>query len=66
MATEHRPVTEGMRTQVYRDYGYSYDYCQGPEQRVPYEFWEVDRLIPLELGGSNDIKNLRPQPIRLC
>jgi hypothetical protein len=26
---------------------------------------EVDHLIPLELGGSNDIKNLWPQPDEL-
>jgi hypothetical protein len=23
---------------------------------------EIDHLIPLELGGSNDVKNLWPQP----
>lgn len=32
------------------------DKCPGPE-------FEIDHLIPLEVGGSNDPKNLWPQPI---
>lgn len=35
------------------------------EYRIPksqHYAYEVDHLIPLELGGSNDIKNLWPQP----
>jgi hypothetical protein len=51
-----------MRAQIYVEYGYNYDNCQGPKRGVPYESCEVDHLIPLELGGSNDIKNLWPQP----
>jgi hypothetical protein len=49
-ATEHRHVTEEMRARVYAEYG------------LPYGGDEVDHLIPLELGGSNDFKNLWPQP----
>lgn len=49
---EHRHVTEGMRDKVYAEYGRS----EGPG------CCEVDHLIPLELGGSNDMKNLWPQP----
>ena len=51
-AREHRQVTEGMRNKVYAEYGRSEGLgcC------------EVDHLIPLELGGSNDIKNLWAQP----
>src|SRR5438477_344466 len=26
--------------------------------------FEIDHLIPLELGGSNELANLRPQPYR--
>jgi len=49
---EHRHVTESMRDQVYAEYGRT----EGPG------CCEVDHLIPLELGGSNEIKNLWPQP----
>jgi hypothetical protein len=49
---EHRHVTEDMRSKVYTAYGRT----RGPG------CCEVDHLIPLELGGSNDIKNLWPQP----
>jgi len=49
---EHRHVTEAMRDRVYAEYGRT----RGPG------CCEVDHLIPLELGGSNEIKNLWPQP----
>jgi hypothetical protein len=61
-ATEHRHVTPEMRAKVYSQYGYNYDHCQGPERGVLYESCEVDHLIPLELGGSNALSNLWPQP----
>ncbi len=51
-ASEHRHVTEAMRDRVYAEYGRA----RGPG------CCEVDHLIPLELGGSNEIKNLWPQP----
>ena len=51
-ASEHRHVTESMRDQVYTEYGRT----RGPD------CCEVDHLIPLELGGSNDMKNLWPEP----
>jgi hypothetical protein len=51
-AKEHRHVTEDMKDKVYGEYGRK----EGPG------CCEVDHLIPLELGGSNDIKNLWPQP----
>ena len=49
---EHRHVTEDMRDQVYAEYGRS----RGPG------CCEVDHLIALELGGSNEMENLWPQP----
>lgn len=49
-----RHVTEKTHEEVFREYGLPY-----PEPRGTYE---VDHLIPLELGGSNDIKNLWPEP----
>jgi hypothetical protein len=42
------------RTQVYAEYGVSY-----PQ---PLGAYEVDHFIPLEIGGSNDIKNLWLEP----
>jgi hypothetical protein len=51
-ASEHRHVTESMRGEVYTEYHRT----RGPG------CCEVDHLIPLELGGSNDIKNLWPEP----
>ena len=51
-SSDHRHVTESLRDRVYAEYGR----VRGPG------CCEVDHLIPLELGGSNDIKNLWPQP----
>lgn len=45
------PVSE--KRQVYEEYGLSYPQPKG--------LYEVDHFIPLELGGSNDIKNLFPE-----
>ena len=51
-ASEHRHVTEEMRDRVFEEYRR----VEGPD------CCKLDHLIPLELGGSNDIKNLWPQP----
>jgi hypothetical protein len=48
-----RNVTDSVKNQVYLSYGIT--------SRQPYEY-EVDHLISLELGGSNSIKNLWPEP----
>jgi hypothetical protein len=58
-ATEHRQVTDEMRAQVYARYGFRYDQCSSA---TGFQSCEVDHLIPLELGGTNDLKNLWPQP----
>jgi hypothetical protein len=49
-----RDVDAGTRTRVFASYGVA------DEDRSKYE---LDHLIPLELGGSNDEKNLWPQPL---
>ncbi len=49
-----RNVPVGLKRRVYEEYGLAY-----PQERGAYE---ADHLIPLELGGSNDIANLFPQP----
>ena len=46
-----RNVSESTKAAVYKEYGVT--------TRAGYE---VDHLIPLALGGSNDIQNLWPQP----
>jgi hypothetical protein len=48
-----RDVPESEKERVFAEYGIA--------QHSPGEY-EVDHLIPLELGGSNDIKNLWPEP----
>jgi|SRR5208282_2120300 len=59
-AREHRHVTESDRAKVYAEYPDSARTCLciGGVGNC----CEVDHLIPLELGGSNDLKNLWPQP----
>ena len=48
-----RNVPIDLKREVYSEYGVKH--------RVKGEY-EVDHLIPLELGGSNDIANLWPEP----
>lgn len=53
----HRHVTERLREDVAASYGVSLN--------VPYRepgSFEIDHLIPLELGGSNAVSNLWPEP----
>lgn len=48
-----RNVSQQLKDQVYAEYGIT-SHSAGQ--------YEVDHLIPLELGGSNDIANLWPEP----
>ena len=48
----YRNVSDDVKKQVFDEYHLSYP---------PTSQYEVDRLIPFELGGSSDIKNLWPQ-----
>jgi hypothetical protein len=47
-----RNVSVKTKKEIYAEYGIAYP---------PQEKYEVDHLISLELGGSNDISNLWPQ-----
>ena len=49
-----RNVPTKLRLQVFAEYGIPYPQPSGS--------YEVDHLIPLAIGGSNDIANLFPQP----
>jgi hypothetical protein len=60
-AREHRNVSEADRERVYSEYPDSARTCLCTGSGYG-RCCEVDHLIPLELGGSNDIKNLWPQP----
>lgn len=51
---DRRHVTESMKRQVAAHYRVKW------ENRAKYEF---DHLIPRELGGADDIRNLWPQPL---
>jgi hypothetical protein len=53
-ASSHRSVTQDQYHQVYGEYGIHY-----PQ---PYGTYELDHLIPLELGGDNANANLWPEP----
>jgi hypothetical protein len=47
------------KREAYQRYGLAHQcegYCSGPEG------CEVDHLVPLELGGANDPRNLWPEP----
>lgn len=48
-----RNVSASLKKKVYAEYGISYPQPAGS--------YEADHLIPLELGGSNDIANLFPE-----
>ena len=54
-AKKVRDVPAEMKRQVYREYGIT-SHGRGD--------YEIYRLIPLELGGSNSIKNLWPESHR--
>lgn len=56
-AAAHRNVSYRLKELVYRRYGITH--------RNPYGqpgSYEIDHLIPLELGGSNSLANLWPEP----
>jgi len=59
-AREHRHVTDADRARVYAEYLDSQRTCACIDGSP--SCCEVDHLIPLELGGSNDLRNLWPQP----
>ena len=53
-ASSVRDVSTATKKEVYAEYGVSY-----PQ---PLGAYEVDHFIPLEIGGSNDIRNLWLEP----
>ena len=52
-----RDVPLSVKMQVCALYGVPQTHCNGREV-------EIDHLISLEIGGSNEVKNLWPQPYR--
>ena len=55
-----RGVSESVKRQACAEYGIAPSDCT-VKQGKPSKY-EIDHLISLELGGSNDLKNLWPQP----
>ena len=53
-ASSVRDVSTATKKEVYAEYGVSYPQSLGA--------YEVDHFIPLEIGGSNDIRNLWLEP----
>ena len=56
--TKVRDVSEATKQQAYKNYGIEGNYKGYCDPKVG---CEIDHLISLQLGGSNDIKNLWPQ-----
>ncbi len=52
-ASAERNVSQSLKNQVYAEYGIT--------SRLPAQY-EVDHLVNLSIGGSNDLANLWPQP----
>jgi hypothetical protein len=52
-ALQWRDVTQKAKEKVYRRYGIA------PRERRRFD---IDHLVPLSLGGSNDLRNLWPHP----
>jgi len=48
-----RDVSISLKKKVFADYGIEYP--------VPFGSYEVDHLVPLSIGGSNDVANLWPK-----
>lgn len=48
-----RNVSVSLKKKIYASYGLSYPQAKGA--------YEADHLIPLELGGNNDIENIFPE-----
>ena len=50
-----RNVPDSVKDQVFREYGYD-------PRKIDKRQFEIDHLVSLELGGSNDIRNLWASP----
>jgi hypothetical protein len=61
-ARHQRNVSPEMKRRVYALYGVRTSYETTQTGKRVRTCCEVDHLISLELGGSNDIKNLWPEP----
>lgn len=53
--SERRNVSAATKRKVFAEYGVAYPSTTQRGQ------WEVDHLVPLALGGTNDLKNLWPE-----
>jgi len=56
-ARAHRNVPYAERDAVYSEYGIP----RGTRSASPRRGYRIDHLVPLELGGANDVRNLWPQ-----
>lgn len=56
-AREHRNVSQETKARVYLLYGITHRGLYGHQGG-----YEIDHIVPLELGGSNEITNLYPEP----
>ena len=53
-ASAHRDVSYAIRDRVYLEYGIPRGHRKG---------LRIDHLVPLEIGGANDVRNLWPQSL---
>lgn len=56
-AAAHRDVPFSEKLDVYAEYGITHRARYGSKGS-----YEIDHIVPLELGGSNDMGNLYPEP----
>jgi hypothetical protein len=56
-SSEHRNVSEVTKESVYSSYGITHRTHYGTPGS-----YEIDHLVPLELGGNNEVTNLWPEP----
>lgn len=56
-ASAHRSVSYAERNEIYNEYGIP----RGTRSASPRRGYRIDHLVPLELGGANDPRNLWPQ-----
>ena len=54
---KRKRITKAERLQVFNKYG---GYCAYCGKKIEYKDMQVDHMVPLRLGGADDVKNYMP------